>query len=309
MIGTYYRYGHRNPYFTDARYGRGSDYHGYDQGNYAAWNTATKSVTDPCPPGYRVPAQSVWKGANAQNSTNEHYPGLLGIEVSAFRYWDSGTNGLLGDFDEAFYVTNDIYYPYGYMTPSGVVNKATKELDFTMKNNMTVTSDQTELRSWKEGNIFNRVYYREMQVTETTYTDIRYKAPSVSANIGELLTQSNVSTFQFFANSNTVSWNTFHDTITFLSCTKKVVTRTQLQVRYGLMDISWSNSGEPTINQSTEGTSAEEPSADWRSQAANEIIGSKSIINQNPSKAPCISGIVPEVRNPNYGYQVRCVAE
>lgn len=306
IIGTYYRYGHRNPYFEDKKYGNGTAYHGINSNDYESWGGTAKSKTDPCPPGYRVPAQSVWEGTNAQNSTNEHYSGLVGIQVSAFRYWDSGTNGLLG-IDEALYITDDIYYPYGYMTSSGVVNKTTKELDFTMKNNMTVTSEEKEVRSWQEGNILNRVYYREMQITETIYTNIRYKAPSVSANIGELLTQSNASTFQFFTSSSTVSWNNFHDTIRFLSCTKKVVTKTQLQ-RRGILT-SWTNSGEPTINQSAENASTEEPSADWRSQAANEVIGSKSLLNQNPSKALGTSGIISEAPNPNYGYQVRCVQE
>jgi hypothetical protein len=101
--GIYYRYGHRAPYFTDVRTnGNGTKYHGLNESDYSTWNTDKKSVTDPCPPGYRVPASSVWNG----NATHEHAEvDLLGYGFIAYRYWNNGTSGLLEFMD-------DIYYPY-----------------------------------------------------------------------------------------------------------------------------------------------------------------------------------------------------
>lgn len=107
ITGFYYRYGHRAPYFTDSRTnGNGTTYHGYNESDYVSWNDPEdKAITDPCPPGYRVPASGVWSG----NATNEH----AGTPYNAFRYWNSGTSGFLQELD-------DIYYPYsGYVDDSG----------------------------------------------------------------------------------------------------------------------------------------------------------------------------------------------
>ena len=95
VVGNYYKYGHRAPYFTDSQ--NGAAYHGYKESDYSSWNTIDKSHTDPCPPGYRVPASSVWSTTTA---------GKDGSPISAFLYWNSGTNY--------------IYYPYsGYISSSG----------------------------------------------------------------------------------------------------------------------------------------------------------------------------------------------
>lgn len=109
ITGFYYRYGHRAPYFTDSRTnGNGTTYHGYNESDYVSWNDPEdKAITDPCPPGYRVPASGVWSG----NATNEH----AGTAYNAFRYWNSGTSGFLQELD-------DIYYPYsGYLDESGKI--------------------------------------------------------------------------------------------------------------------------------------------------------------------------------------------
>ena len=81
LSGTYYKYGRKEPYL-------GNKYQGGGESDKYDWSGDSKSRTDPCPPGYRVPASSVWNG-----NTGATHSTLL----SSFLYWD-------GD--------SDIYYPY-----------------------------------------------------------------------------------------------------------------------------------------------------------------------------------------------------
>ena len=297
MVGLYYRYGHRNPYFEDKKYGNGTAYHGLNNNDYASWNTAEKAVTDPCPPGYRVPPASVWQGANAQNATNEHYSGMLGIQVSAFNYWNSG---------DAINVLNDIMYPYGHMTPSGVVSSGTADYRYSLKSNITETQEN-QIRTWNEGSIFNRVYYREIERTETIYSDFQYGVPSVASNVGEVLTQSPNSMLRFETSVNVYNRTSFQNAINFQSCVRKVTKATVIQSRSLLS--SWSDYGSPSIISSETTTLRQEPtSISWREQATDEILPA-SLLDLNPQKNIGQSGVVAESPNPAYGYQVRCVKE
>ena len=57
--GLYYKWGDKDPYFTTT--GGSADYHGGTEGG--SWIPAAneqKALTDPCPPGYKVPSVSVW---------------------------------------------------------------------------------------------------------------------------------------------------------------------------------------------------------------------------------------------------------
>ena len=95
--GSYYKYGHKEPYL-DNKYQGGGECDKYD------WSGDKKSRTDPCPPGYRVPASSVW----STNVGSSH-----ASLVNAFLYWD-------GD--------SDIYYPYSnYLLSDGSLNQNTTE--------------------------------------------------------------------------------------------------------------------------------------------------------------------------------------
>lgn len=81
----------------------------------AGWNanlTNGKSVDDPCPPGYRVPASTVWNGSATHENADLLDIADLGTS-KAYRYWNYGTTGLLNRGD-------DVYYPY-----SGYVEGAT----------------------------------------------------------------------------------------------------------------------------------------------------------------------------------------
>jgi hypothetical protein len=103
-LGLYYKYGRKEPFVGNA-------YRGGGESNKYSWiptdSKHDKSQTDPCPPGYRVPASTVWSG----NATNEHASiPLLG---DAFRYWNNNTPSTLQ-------YTDDVYYPYsGYIDDNG----------------------------------------------------------------------------------------------------------------------------------------------------------------------------------------------
>ena len=298
MVGLYYRYGHRNPYFADQKYGNGSDYHGYDQDNYAAWNTAGKSVTDPCPPGYRIPPVSVWQGTNAQNSTNEHYSGMLGIQVSAFNYWDHGTGGIL--------VTDDIMYPYGHMTPSGVVSSGTEDMRFTLKTELSETSGRNEGTPSPSNPGFLQYQYRTVTYTETAYTDLNYIVPSVACNVGSVLTKSTNESVNFKSSTGNVQKTYITNNSVFVSCKKTVtqVSATERRRRNLLSYGSWEEYGTPTVTviYNEVITDRNSITADWKTSAANELIGSWGSSAQ-------IGTTMTGAFNPAYGYQVRCIQE
>ena len=115
--GIYYRYGHRAPYFTDVRTnGNGTKYHGLNESDYSTWNTDKKSVTDPCPPGYRVPASTTWNG----DATKEHFEAqIAGMGISAFRYWNT---------------SDAIFYPY-----TEYINENLKQAEISGSTNVTGT--------------------------------------------------------------------------------------------------------------------------------------------------------------------------
>lgn len=88
-IGAYYKYGQKEPYFNaknnQAVYEGNSDAYkpyggGVIQGHTQTWNTDSKSVTDPCPPGYKVPSSSVWAGYTAADEHSNN--------PSSFKFYD-----------------------------------------------------------------------------------------------------------------------------------------------------------------------------------------------------------------------------
>ena len=90
-VGAYYKYGHKEPYFAASKnvaVNEGDDiaYKAYGGGSIEGytptWSAAAKSLTDPCPPGYRVPSKSIWEGyeisdkATGTVKTHEYYSGI-----------------------------------------------------------------------------------------------------------------------------------------------------------------------------------------------------------------------------------------
>lgn len=80
--GLYYLWGDKDPYFTPS--GKSAGYYG----NVAtgSWSANSKSVTDPCPPGYRVPSNAVWLSESAWKATSAGADGAQLYSGSGFFY-------------------------------------------------------------------------------------------------------------------------------------------------------------------------------------------------------------------------------
>lgn len=102
--GFYYRYGEHAPYLDPDGDGVYTQYGGGSIGNSApAWTNNEKSVTDPCPPGYKVPASSVWDTEiEGRYSTN------------SFIYYDNIYYPYSGYMKEDFTIESQITPPYTY---------------------------------------------------------------------------------------------------------------------------------------------------------------------------------------------------
>ena len=102
--GFYYRYGEHAPYLDPDGDGVYTQYGGGSIGNSApAWTINEKSVTDPCPPGYKVPASSVWDTEiEGRYSTN------------SFIYYDNIYYPYSGYMKEDFTIESQITPPYTY---------------------------------------------------------------------------------------------------------------------------------------------------------------------------------------------------
>lgn len=57
-VGTYYQKDNKNPLFESDSKVRG--YHGQGAADYWKTTDGSKSATDPCPPGYKIPSSDVW---------------------------------------------------------------------------------------------------------------------------------------------------------------------------------------------------------------------------------------------------------
>lgn len=81
-IGTYYLWGDKDPFMTPT--GKGADYYGGT--STGSWSSSTKSVTDPCPPGYMVPSSKVWLSNSAWKGTTAGQDGSQLYSGAGFIY-------------------------------------------------------------------------------------------------------------------------------------------------------------------------------------------------------------------------------
>ena len=260
-----------------------------------------KAVTDPCPPGYRVPPISVWEGENAKNVTGEYYSGMFGINVYAFRYWDNGTSGSTSVGD-AFTIVDDVYYP---CTQSGNESSVT-HLDFILKN-ISENGSKTTFDTWDEGKGLSKVSYQSIGYDQTIYSNLHYKVPVESINQGgEMVTQSPTKIFQFRSGSTTKS--DVENNSVFVSCVKTVyrVSVTQkksLTTNGKWKDVEGTNSTqmissdaidvEPSMKTNWREKAADERFPNWINYGSKEITGCNTITDLNS----------------NTGYQLRCIKE
>lgn len=112
--GFYYRYGEHAPYLDPdgdgvyAQYGGGSV-----SDSDPTWSASGKSVTDPCPPGYKVPLSDVWT--------------------------DLGSHNLGGYYE----YTSSIHYPY-YKNSNGDNLTETHTYDYLVKNEYNLNISGTK---------------------------------------------------------------------------------------------------------------------------------------------------------------------
>ena len=115
-VGMFYKYGCRQPFFTDETEGTGSNYHGTQEGenDFSTWNVDGKSITDPCPPGYRVPSSEIWTSTTT-NPVSEHHEYLID---RTYEYW------------------KNTYYPYSkYLQGSSFPSTASGSAEYTLFKN------------------------------------------------------------------------------------------------------------------------------------------------------------------------------
>ena len=139
-IGLYYKYGCKEPYLDGAYRGGGVLYDA-DGEEISTWSS-TKSPTDPCPPGYKVPFEGAWgDGMSHSYST-----------ISSFMYDTS------------------IYYPY-----LGEPTNETKDIIATGYER--TTTKETNGKESPSGVRYPKT--RTQTRTQTKIIDVEYSAPMV----------------------------------------------------------------------------------------------------------------------------------
>lgn len=160
--GFYYKYGYKDPFFTDVKYNAGTKYHGGGDSTTDSWGGVDKSQTDPCPPGYRVPDVSIWDNPSGQHG---------GI-VTAFKYSNSGSA--------------DIYYPYsGCVNANMIVEKS--DYSEPQEDNLKVSLIPKNQSPWTAWNLI------QDPRTSVPYKDITVKYNRLDSNVSGWLSGNNSS--------------------------------------------------------------------------------------------------------------------
>lgn len=313
--GFYYKYGHRAPYFEDKL--KRKQYHG-DLNDYSAWNVkvngkSVKAVSDPCPPGYKVPSSDVWSG----NATKEHASHNWAVyNFTAFRYWNNETTSALDG--GLGYLLDDIYYPYSGYVSDGAVNSGagldTTPTTLTAQYTISVKTDYKP-----EGDIWNAglVQYQKQSFTEYEYSQFSYQINLQTTHCGYLWGEDG---FLRYATSSTSNC----ENLKILSCkcrtrkTERTMRRTYSiwNGGYGAWEESilpaegdWSAYGDVDANQKVQisaGNTGSINNSDWQSKLrSNQSNKTVSYANNVPLTFPS-NGSAPNI---SYGYQVRCVQE
>ena len=144
--GLYYKYGCKNPYFNGTYNGGGVLYDNDGKELIPSWSSS-KSSTDPCPPGYKVPNTSVWENSDSSKETDLTGGFLLfrsGITSAYYPYY----NYLLADGSVDTNTTGFVPFNEGYsFETTGMHGKApldlgifgTKDVDAICRNKFTLT--------------------------------------------------------------------------------------------------------------------------------------------------------------------------
>ena len=137
--GLYYKYGHKDPFVEDDYYGGGSIYDESGDPVYD-WSGDEKSITDPCPPGYRVPSSAVWSKRGEHN-----------ILLGSYQYYQISS-------------TNLVNYPY-----AGEINGTQKRTTESNARDYTLVIDELKYEAGTTAYKFTNIRYPSLTKTGGTY--------------------------------------------------------------------------------------------------------------------------------------------
>ena len=207
VTGLYYKYGCKEPFFNGAYQGGGNITTTDGETITPTW-TSTKSPTDPCPPGYKVPFEGAWgDGMSHSYST-----------IASFMYDTS------------------IYYPY-----LGEPTYETKDIIATGYER-TITKE-TNGKESPSG--FKYPKTRTQTRTQTKIIDVEYSAPMVCYS-GNVWTSMDHRTFYY--DYNMVDFTNFRKMINDLSVNRYKETSRSVTVTQTKSNIisSWKDDKSPT---------------------------------------------------------------
>ena len=146
QVGFYYKYGEHAPYLDPDGDGVYTQFGGGSVSNSTpTWNVSGKSVTDPCPPGYKVPSASVFSASVSPRHE---------ITYTAFAFWDNNSS---------INILDDIYFPYSGEVQSS--NNKVKTTESASRSYTTIVSDELELGAY----MFTNIHYPALSKTGGTY--------------------------------------------------------------------------------------------------------------------------------------------
>ena len=281
-LGLYYKYGRKEPFFSSKK-----DYIGGGELEKYSWVTSnnSKSQTDPCPPGYRVPPTSMWDG----DATKKHSSLTTGEGGEAFLYWDQ--SGL----------TDDIYYPYsGYLDAgNNPKSQGYGTRDTTSNYKVDIPANQTDLNTTTASNYSDNLIASDGGTGPVRFTNVKYAKYDIN-NLGIVL-----------ATNREVQYGYKEKGIDIISCT----------VQIG----KWKRSGSILSRKWNVTYSAAEnlTGAQLKSKYGNAYNRLLSVIDGDNGSNTSIAGSFltgiftdptsffeyKEVQSTLYGYQIRCMKE
>ena len=204
--GFYYKYGEHVPYLdpdgdgTFAKYGGGILYDSNSQPVTPTWS-ATKSPTDPCPPGYKVPGQ-IFSANNLNTSSSSR--GYNYSSSISFPY--SRSLSLSGNLADKTQTSNT------YPDHTGYSNSST--------DNDQLSGDVVDITESTDG---KTQYGYKLTKVQKTFTNYKYSVKSTT-DFGYLWSNDN-SAYKY--NFNAIDWTQFLTVFSVVSADVKVVTTKQ----------------------------------------------------------------------------------
>lgn len=273
--GVYYIYGSKKPFISDNYYGGGTN-------GSETWNTGSKAINDPCPPGYRVPDVGAWD------------PGVGAGLTSEYRY----------------YYTEDIAYPYSGYLPEGsssavIQGRSSVEMsadDFTRSDSETKNSLPVESSDKKRQT-------RTQTKTEYSYYDFEYEIPQNHTRGQFWCSNSEVFQYNYYSFSfEGLDYNS----LTITKC--KVRTRTVTTYQYRTRNLTFIPWNDATHWWQTERTEEGEWSSGSDVTDSNTLnqLGWKTALFLDQTFGGTIffsSSDYAQIKDDNSGVQIRCIQD